>query len=240
MNPRSHEAAKIILAELAKKYPKMFSSKGVRPLACGAFQQIRKDTGIKSRELSAALYFYTNTIAYQKAMLKFAYRYHPKGGRAEVVTAENRAYARKELTRLQTEFAANQLRRKQQAQAKSPYKKAAIAAEIARQQAAAQERANRPLQAPSVPAQCEGDVRGAPLPNRSGPVVVKKRRALSKPVLPGERGKLTIAPRVTKPKPVEPTITAPPQDNRPAWIINSERLYGIKQRSQTNDNSLLR
>lgn len=96
------------IASLIANWSELFSLEHPKPLKIGIAEDILEN--IKARELdlfrakvSAALMFYTQTPAYQEAVLSGGTRFDLSGKPSGEITDEQKAHARKQIEKLHTE-----------------------------------------------------------------------------------------------------------------------------------------
>jgi ProP effector len=98
------------IASLITHWPQLFSLDHPKPLKIGIAEDILKD--IKLRELdltrskvSSALMFYTQTLAYQEAVLSGGSRFDLNGQPCDEITPEQQTHASKQLEKWQADAA---------------------------------------------------------------------------------------------------------------------------------------
>lgn len=101
--------SKEIIAHLAQKFPACFTIEGqVKPLKIGVFQDLAaalvEDEKVSKTQLRQALRHYTSSWRYLKSIKEGVYRIDLTGADAELIDAEQAAFAAKTLKESQDKF----------------------------------------------------------------------------------------------------------------------------------------
>lgn len=94
-----------ILEQLSQAYPQAFDMKARRPLMVGvkeALAEWASEQNIEMKDLGYALGYYTNGIAYLKAILKQDQRVNLQGEPVSEVTKEHKTHAKEKLKNILT------------------------------------------------------------------------------------------------------------------------------------------
>ena len=102
MTPEERQKREAAIRALAERWPKCFAvdAKRRRPLKIGIAEEIRA-AGLDV-EVSAALSYYAYNASYMKALVAGAIRIGLDGEPAGTVTADQEAFARRELAKRET------------------------------------------------------------------------------------------------------------------------------------------
>ena len=93
-----------VIAQLAEAWPAAFfrNAREVKPLAIGVLKQILANRpeslqGLNSKAIRRGVKFYTNSIAYHRAMLTASHRINLDGSQSDEITEDMREYAQQQL-----------------------------------------------------------------------------------------------------------------------------------------------